>query len=299
MYYSERNNFQPMTYNITDRFLGSLSAYLTILIEELYFYEKYNWFNEQNDCNQLDNFKFEKQMLFELGFTISITGWDMSFNQKKFWSNDEVLDVIEFIFKHISLPSEWESAPFGEATPTAYDKSDARYKYTCGINALFSRSKLGYRIKNGVIQRVYSDVLDERLKPEEFEADDDLRREAIQAVKLFKSRSSADKITALTTIANAFELAKTLKYPDDKKESINSIIKSISEDNIKLEQIMNQHFICLTEISNKAKIRHKEKGTIDIKDSDLQNYLFYTYYNAIDLITKQLDSTIVSEPLPF
>jgi hypothetical protein len=56
-----------------------------------------------------------------------------------------------------------------------------------------------------------------------------------------------------------------------------------------MNDVINKHFIYLTELSNNVDIRHKESGVIILDDEDMQQYLFYTYYNAIRLITKQLD----------
>ena len=287
MYYSERNNSQPFTYEIHDKFWESYMAYLTVITQEDYFHENYYMWNEFNNCDDINTYKLEQTMKVELGFSVDIN--KNYSNSKNRLTCNKILDTIEFFFKQISIPN-WEHYMY-EKKVSSYDKSKARYNYTCKVNAMFKRHRLAYKLLKGKIEKIHSGVLDVLLQPETLTTSEELRYEAMQAVRLFKSRNSADVKSALTTIANAFEHAKTLAYPDNKKESIQKILKKATGNNEKMNDVMNKHFIYLTELSNNVDIRHKESGVIILDDEDMQQYLFYTYYNAIKLIAKQLDDT--------
>jgi hypothetical protein len=260
-------------------------AYLTILVQEDYFHEKYYVWNEFNNCDDINTYKLEQTMKVELGFSVDINR-NYSNSSNRLTSN-EILDTIEFFFRQISIPI-WEY-DMNERYVNSYDEAKARYDYTCKVNAMFKRQRLAYKLEKGSLEKIHSGVLDSVLKLETLTSSQELRYEAMQAVRLFKSRNSADVKSALTTIANAFEHAKTLMYPDNKKESIKAILKKATGDNEKMNDVINKHFIYLTELSNNVDIRHKESGVIILDDEDMQQYLFYTYYNAIRLITKQLD----------
>ena len=132
---------------------------------------------------------------------------------------------------------------------------------------------MAYRITKGQIKRVHSKLLDENLSDENIPIDKTLKREVQQAIKLFQTRDQDNLKTALTTMANAFE---------------REICKAIASDSEKLEEMINSHFSHITKISNNCDIRHKESGKIIIDDKFMQEYLFYTYYNAIRLMISKI-----------
>lgn len=288
MYYSQRNDTSPFTYEAGREFWTSFRAYLDILVEGFYLHENFGYYNEQDNYYTIDNYRVKAQMKFELSTHIDF--------HKNFHSTspipftDTQLDIIEFFFKYVSKPTEIISDHMQNITyPVEYSKSEGRYEYTIAINNLFKRHRLAYKIEKGQIERVHSGVLDSRFNVEYINVDDELRKEAIQAVRLFKSRNPANMKTALTTIANAYERAKTLKYPKDKTKSIRQILALVADDNEKLDEVLNEHFKYLSLISNNCDIRHKESKVIIIESEAVQEYLFYTYYNAIRLIISQLE----------
>ena len=198
-------------------------------------------------------------------------------------------DLIEFFYEYVSEPTDYDYNEYYKyAEPVKFDIAKARYKYTVEINNLFKRHRVAYKMEKGKIYRVHSKVLDEYLDSEDFTIDKQLKSEVDQAIKLFQSRDSDNVKTALTVMANAFEMAKTLAYPSDKLKSIKEICKNIADDNEKLQELFNSHFLHLTGISNNCDIRHKESGKIIVEDKNMQEYLFYTYYNSIRFMIENI-----------
>ena len=131
---------------------------------------------------------------------------------------------------------------------------------TCALpilNRMLQRNRIAYKLDKGRITRVHDEILDNRFQESDISYYAKLDSEVRQAVELFTSRNPKNIKTALTVIANAFELAKTLTYPEDKKKSVNEICKSIAGDSEKLRELLNGHFLYLTDISNNCDIRHK------------------------------------------
>lgn len=285
--YSQRNNDEPFTFESNWKFWKSFRAYFKKILAQEWLFEAFNDYNEYENKQATAVYLLEQEMMIQLGFEIHL-----SVDESKLPSTNNQLDFIEFLYRYISLPTGYSLDVAGQSYPVQFDKAKARYEYAIQVNDMFTRNNMAFKIVKGNIEKVHSIFLDKSLELKNLSIDKQLYSEARQAVRLFKSRNSADMKTGLTTIANAFERAKTLKYPDNKRESIRQIIKKATSDNKKLEDMMNSHFTMLTDISNNCDIRHKEKDKIEVESESLQEYLFYSYYNAIRFIVSQLNDEL-------
>ena len=72
------------------------------------------------------------------------------------------------------------------------------------------------------------------------------------------------------------------------KQSINKIISEITEDD-DLQKLLNNQWISLQKIGNECLYRHSEHDKIKVKDPDVNEFLFYSYFNMIRLILKKLN----------
>lgn len=290
MYYSTRSNSKLYTLESNLQFWNSYLAYLRKLVAENYFFEKFGDFNEFDNVYTTSTYKLGEEMLIWLGFDVDIY---RSISRCEAMPDTNIqLDVIEFAFQYVSKPLEYEYDEYHKISyPSLFDTSKGRYDYTVSVNRMLQRNRIAYKLDKGRITRVHDEILDNRFQESDISYYAKLDSEVRQAVELFTSRNPKNIKTALTVIANAFELAKTLTYPEDKKKSVNEICKSIAGDSEKLRELLNGHFLYLTDISNNCDIRHKESNKIIIEDGDIQEYLFYTYYNAIRLMIEKLPPT--------
>lgn len=289
MYYSQRHSTEPYTDKCSYLFWNSLVSYIQKLLRTDYLYESFGDFNELDHRYFTSTYKLNQELLFKLGKEIDPVA--TVYNERKKPPTNDQLDLIEFIFEYISKPTSSRiDTYYNVSYPDTFDKAKGRYEYTIEINALFERNRLSYKIEKGHIRRTHSKTLDSSLISEGITSDELLKAEVQQAINLFLSRDINNTKTALTVIANAFERAKTLAYPSDKRESAKQICRTIASDKDKLAELFSSHFMHLTDISNYCDIRHKESGKIIIDDYDLQEYLFYSYFSAIRLMDVKMPS---------
>jgi hypothetical protein len=200
-------------------------------------------------------------------------------------TTEQMLDLVEFFFQHVSKPTKsWShdfcrgSHPIGE-----YDAKQARYEYTVQVNGFFTRFHHPYKLRKGRIVHVSSELLDTRVFATDFNTDDPHLLDLLnKAVDFFGERSGKRKLDALRCIVDAFERLKTLEGVD-KKKSVLAVLSRISP-NAEIRALMDAHFRNLTEIANRSTIRHHERDRAVLSDTEFVEYLFYTYYNACRLI---------------
>lgn len=289
IYYSQRNSQEPFTSNCDYNFWVSCHAYFGIIAENGYLHQKFGYFNEQDMYYTVNSLQLEKTMEFKLGHSVNL--WINPRRESDIPTTEEQLDLIEFFFEYVSKPTDYEYIEYYKySEPVKFDIAKARYQYTVEINNLFIKHRVAYKMEKGKIYRIHSKVLDEYMDTEDITIDKYLKSELNQGIKLFQSRDTDNIKTALTVMANAFEMAKTLAYPSDKQKSVKEICKNIADDNQKLEELFNTYFLHLTGISNNCDIRHKESGKIIVEDKNMQEYLFYTYYNSIRFIIKKIEN---------
>lgn len=288
IYYSQRNSEEPCTYDCDNKFWTSSHAYFGIIAENGYLHQNFGYFNEQDMYYTVNWLQIEKTMLFKLGHSVNLlTSPGKKSNAP---TTEQQLDLIEFFYEYVSEPTDYEYIEYYRySEPVKFDIAKARYQYTVEINNLFKRHRVAYKMEKGKIYKVHSKVLDEYLRSEDITINKQLRLEINQAIKLFQSRDSNNVKTALTVMANAFEMAKTLSYPPNKRKSVEIICKNIAKDNEELQKLLNSHFSHITHISNNCDIRHKESGKILVEDKNIQEYLFYTYYNSIRLMIENIE----------
>jgi hypothetical protein len=236
MYYSTRNNSKPYTYESDHQFWNSYLAYLRKLVSDNYLFEKFCDFNEFDRVSTTSTYKLGEEMLIWLGQDIDIC---RSFTRGEVVPSTNIqLDVIEFIFQYVSKPIAYEYDEYHRISyPIGFDTAKGRYDYTVSVNRIFQRNRIAYKLDKGKITRVHDEILDNRFQESCTSYSAKLNSEVKQAVDLFTSRNPENIKTALTTIANAFELTKTLAFPEDKKKSAQYICKSIAGDSEKLKDL--------------------------------------------------------------
>lgn len=122
----------------------------------------------------------------------------------------------------------------------------------------------------------------------EIPRDSDLRDLIQQAEIRRKQVDSTSMQLALEKIWDAFEQLKTY-YSSDKKISLQTIISRISPTNTDLYNRINDEFAELTKIGNTYKIRHFEKGKLDIPDDRIKEYFYMRCLAIINLVVKYVE----------
>lgn len=201
----------------------------------------------------------------------------------------DVLDFIEFVFKHIS---DVENAHYHESFNHYELKflttTTAREQFITDINEIFYRNNLAFKLTaNGQIERIIDKELNNLI------ANNDSSDEAIldnlitEAIDKIKNPRFEERKFALERLWDAFERIKSFNNPNNKKNSANKLIQTASGDNQNIKDLLNTECKCLTDIGNKFQIRHYEMGKIPINDSDYIDYLFFRMYTIIQFFIKK------------
>ena len=100
---------------------------------------------------------------------------------------------------------------------------------------------------------------------------------------------------AVEKLWDAFERLKTYYSPTlDKKNSINKIIRDMSNNNAPYREIFEKEFRELTAIGNNFRIRHHETTKIDIEDNRHYDYFYKRCLSLISFAIQYLDSVVTS-----
>lgn len=196
----------------------------------------------------------------------------------------EVINLVEFVFQHISKPTDgWFHSWCGATHPTAFDARTARYEYTVAVNKMFRNFGLPLLLKKGRAVRITSVVLDRPvLELELATSDKHLVRLLNTAISDFQT---GNRHHALRTIVDAFERIKTVHSPD-KRKSVKRVVESLSPEE-EVQRAFDEDLRRLTQIANGFCIRHHEVDKIPIDDDDMVEFLFYLYFNYVRFILKK------------
>lgn len=154
------------------------------------------------------------------------------------------------------------------------------------VNYLFENNGLLFKLDEFRIEEnknvAISDTIDKaKMK------DVDLKEIINSAQDLFAKN---EKELACEKIWDAFERIKTFYYPEisSKKNSIECLINNISL-NQDFNNLFDSEFRTLTEIGNKFRIRHHEKGKISIGDDSYYEYFYNRCLSLLILVIDKLD----------
>lgn len=202
----------------------------------------------------------------------------------------EVLDFIEFVFKHICDVQNGDYHDFFHHYEIKFlDTTLARDKFISDINEIFERNHIAFKLcPNGEIQRILDenlcDLIDSCAEPHE----DTLRDMLQTATTKISSAKFEERKVAMERLWDAFERIKTVLNPDNKRHSANELLDRVSKGNVHLKKILEDESKSLTNIGNSFQIRHYECSTVPIKESRHLDYLFFRMLSFIQLLLTEL-----------
>ncbi|MCX6582061.1 MAG: hypothetical protein NT166_17980 [Candidatus Aminicenantes bacterium] len=191
------------------------------------------------DYWEIDRNKVARSMIQEMG--------KGEYPLKKPPENKIIKKLVEFFFKHVSMPEN-------------HDSSKARYNYTIRINELFDNFNLPLKLLKGRVTFKKSIILNNLLIHEDltYLKNDSVLSELLkEAVTFFTDSQKINIDTALEKIANSLERVKTIFEGSDKKKSTEKTIELLSKD-VEIRGFLDNHLKNLNLICNNYLIRHKE-----------------------------------------
>lgn len=201
-----------------------------------------------------------------------------------------VLDFIEFVFKHICDVQNGKYHDFFKHYELTFPLTDnAKEKYISDINEIFRRNCIAFQLNdNGEIQRILDKELNNLIASTTEPKEETVSSLLHNATAKIISPKIEERRIALERLWDAFERVKTIINPDNKKDSAIQLLKKVSGRNQEFEKLLNEECISLTKIGNEFQIRHFETDKISIDDSQHVDYLFFRMYALIHLLLTEI-----------
>jgi hypothetical protein len=221
------------------------------------------------------------------------TQFSVSFPAKDSYEHNTlmVLDLIQFCYRTVSKPIQGTYHGFFEHYHLNFDKELGRVEFIEKVNHIFSRNGLAYQlIEDGNIVRLVPPVLDESLASSIFKTGDIILDKMLEeSRKKFLNPDIVVRREALERLWDSWERIKTLLIPENKRQSISSLIEKASIDE-NFRSVLNDEAKSLTTIGNSFHIRHTEVSQTKLEDSKHVDYLFHRLFALIHLLLNSLNN---------
>ena len=201
----------------------------------------------------------------------------------------EILDVLEFCWRHIGDPIEGSRHPHFGHVHLSFDKEMGQYKFRELVNSIFSRNQLTYTLTaEGHIERLGPPVLREELASAQFvTGDSELDNILESARRKFLNPREEIRREALLELWDAWERLKTTGDGADKKDQITSLLNDAAGSAFpKFRERLEKEALELTSIGNNHQIRHTEVTQEKVESIEHIDYLFHRLFSMIHLILK-------------
>ncbi|WP_447947977.1 hypothetical protein [Microbacterium maritypicum] len=202
-------------------------------------------------------------------------------------TTDETLfDIVEYVGQRVSKPSNGRYHEYFRHYELEFDAKAGRAQFRSEVNAILSRGGTVFEMDTQMqVQRVGSPEVQAALRQLRPASGDSKLDELLEtARKLYLSRKSTDRATAIEKLWDAFERLKTLDDPSDKKRSVKKLLGHIQDSAFR--DIIEAEMTSLTALGNTFQIRHHEVGKHPVP-VDGQDYLAARMGNLIVLLLDQ------------
>jgi hypothetical protein len=202
------------------------------------------------------------------------------------------LDLIEFLYRHASEPTQIPGGyhSFQGHHHLTFNRRNGQKTFRGEINTIFARSGLAYELDEaGQAQRLLEPALEESIRwglPPT--GDGELDELIALAEERFLDPDPQTARDALEKLWDAFERAKSLLDPTNKKRSARALAEASTSTNPAAE-LFEAEMNDLTKIGNEFRIRHHEVTKHPVPD-ELVEYLFLRMYIALRLLLTGVDA---------
>ncbi len=244
---------------------------------------------------------FDKKRFFQL-VKAHIPKLDLDDSERIEYNSDKyiILDFIQFCYSHVKKATTSAHIPYEHgltgnvisATSYTFDESDSgKESFRNDINTLFRRNGIIFELKEtGAIERTIPLGLVPLVSKLYTTKDVELNKLVKEAFERFVQSKLEDRTVALEKIWDAFERMKTYYVGKKKKESIEELIKEVSNENEPYSKLLDEEAKALTNIGNDFRIRHHETGKNKIMDNNQIDYFFYRMVSFMSLFLKCLEN---------
>jgi hypothetical protein len=217
---------------------------------------------------------------------------DTPFSAEPVPKTNAILDLIRWIFKHVSKPIDPSLHDFsGDMHYRTFSMSHGQTEFSNEINTIFRRHGLAFELTtNGEIRRLLPPVLRESLQSAEFRTGDkDLDRLLHTARDKFSKPDFRVRYDALKDLWDAFERLKTLEPPYKKPDSARALIERASPE-AKVQEMLDTEMRKEQEaFGNGFFIRHAHAEQVSLQTTEEIDYLFHRLFSLIWFLLRRTE----------
>ena len=266
-YYSSRTKKRRIT---------TSDLYRKLQLVYLYFAER-DYFREKTGGSGT---KIPDQFKFKAGFVLKFQPFPMTNWELRNITEDNIFDVIEFLYDHVSRPGQWgrltDETGFNYEDYLDYDEEAGRQEFREKINSVLAEYKDGYELsENGEILALVRGgleyILDAAIPHYDEENVDSKVKEAIRKWRN-RHLDVSERRQAIVTMADVFEWLK-------KTGKLKGVLSSKDES-------------AIFNIANNFALRHHDPKQKKEYDKDIWyawifHFYLATYHAAIRLIRRK------------
>ena len=225
---------------------------------------------------------------FTLTLKAEVPGIVWPFDTEKAPPTLAILDLVEFVFRHVGKPNIRDHHEFFGHNHLTYDRPEGQVEFRRVINRILARNGLAFELGNdGQVVRLASPILREVLATSAFRTgDSELDAMLESARKKFLDPDSIVRREALEKLWDAWERLKTLLPGADKKAGVTALLDKASLE-VRFRGILETDARQLTDIGNSFQIRHSETSQFPLTESAHVDYLFHRLFGLVWLLLKK------------
>lgn len=242
----------------------------------------------------LDLASFEKSLKFQIpGLFYGYDG-KVVYPSVDDYDQYALLDYIEYIGGNIKDITEYDYHTFFQHHHLKLENTEQVFvSFQNEVNEVFELTGLLYTLADSKrVERITTadTQIDESKEIVQTIKEPGLKDLINEAVSFYKHPNPAIYHSAVEKLWDALERVKTFYVPAgmDKKKSVETLIKSMANNQQHFFDLFTTEFRTLTEIGNNYRIRHHETDKYDINDDNYYEYFFNRCFALIVLAIKYI-----------
>ena len=242
----------------------------------------------------LDLASFEKSLKFQIpGLFYGYDG-KVVYPSVDDYDQYALLDYIEYIGGNIKDITEYDYHTFFQHHHLKLENTEQVFvSFQNEVNEVFELTGLLYTLADSKrVERITTadTQIDESKEIVQTIKEPGLKDLINEAVSFYKHPNPAIYRSAVEKLWDALERVKTFYVPAgmDKKKSVETLIKSMANNQQHFFDLFTTEFRTLTEIGNNYRIRHHETDKYDINDDNYYEYFFNRCFALIVLAIKYI-----------
>lgn len=202
----------------------------------------------------------------------------------------QVLDLLEFCWRHVASVSDKANHSFFHHTHLSFNQELGRDEFRSDVNRVMARNGLAYEMQaNGQFIRLAPPVLSEALRAGALRSGDVVLDAMFEECRVkFLSPDPLLRREALERLFDSFERLKSLANPSNKAESVRMILDRVAAPAPFMRPSLEAEFLALRDIGNGQLFRHHEVSQQALVDVDHIDYMFHRLYALVSLVVKAL-----------